>query len=159
MTSNLGSEFAFQPDKELKEKSYNEVVKRTFKPEFVNRIDDIIIFNPLSQDVLEGIVDKFIDLLAKRLEDRNIKLELTSAAKNRIIEEGSDITYGARPIKRYIQQNIETVLAYKIIEDSIDGNTTLTILINLLDFLLNNVAIIIANEEIITIMNSNVVGK
>ncbi len=127
MTSNLGSEFAFVENKNEKQKLYNEVVKRTFKPEFVNRIDDIIIFNPLSQSVLSGIVDKFISQLAQRLDDRNIKLELTDAAKNKIIEEGSDITYGARPIKRYIQQNIETVLAYKIIEDSIDGNTTLVI--------------------------------
>ncbi|MBR0230408.1 MAG: ATP-dependent Clp protease ATP-binding subunit, partial [Erysipelotrichaceae bacterium] len=127
MTSNLGSQYAFEPDKQKKEKLYMDLVKATFKPEFINRIDDIIVFNPLSNDVLGRIVDKFMGQLAKRLEDQNIRLEVTDRAKQQIIDEGSDISYGARPLKRYIQQNIETVLAYKILEDNIEGNTVLVI--------------------------------
>lgn len=127
MTSNLGSQYAFEPDKQKKEKLYMDLVKATFKPEFINRIDDIIVFNPLSNDVLGRIVDKFIGQLEKRLEDQNITLEVTDRAKQQIIDEGSDISYGARPLKRYIQQNIETVLAYKILEDNIEGNTVLVI--------------------------------
>ncbi|MBO4537507.1 MAG: type VI secretion system ATPase TssH, partial [Erysipelotrichaceae bacterium] len=75
--------------------------------------------------VLGGIVDKFIGLLAKRLEERNIRLVLTDRAKQEIISEGSDINYGARPLKRFIQQNVETKVAYKIVSEGIDGNTTL----------------------------------
>ncbi|MBQ6654183.1 MAG: AAA family ATPase [Erysipelotrichaceae bacterium] len=127
MTSNLGSEYAFEQDMEKKTKDYEQIVKATFKPEFVNRIDDIVIFNPLTNEVLGGIVDKFIGLLAKRLEERNIKLVLTDRAKQEIIDEGSDITYGARPLKRFIQQNVETKVAYKIVSEGIDGNTTLQV--------------------------------
>ena len=127
MTSNLGSEYAFEPDNEIKTKKYEQIVKATFKPEFVNRIDDIVIFNPLTNEVLGGIVDKFTNLLAKRLAEKNIKLEITPAAKQAIIDEGSDITYGARPLKRFIQQNIETLVAYKIVSEGIDGNTTLQV--------------------------------
>ncbi len=127
MTSNLASEYAFETDKTKKERAYNDAVRRTFKPEFVNRIDDIIIFNPLTEGVLNSIVDKFIGLLANRLADRNIKLELTEAAKQLIISEGADVTYGARPLRRYIQQNIETALAYKIVEEAIDKDTTLVV--------------------------------
>ena len=127
MTSNLGSQFAFEKDKERKRQAYMSVVKDSFKPEFVNRIDDIIIFNPLTEEVLDKIVDKFINQLRGRLASQNIDLELTAAAKNQIIQEGSDLDYGARPLKRFIQQNIETILAYKILEDNIAGNVTLVI--------------------------------
>ena len=127
MTSNLGSQYAFEKDPERKREAYMDIVKSSFKPEFVNRIDDIIIFNPLTDDVVGQIVDKFIGQLAGRLNDQNIALELTPYAKQKIIEEGSDIEYGARPLKRYIQQNIETAIAYKIIRDNVDGNTTLVV--------------------------------
>ena len=127
MTSNLGSEYAFEPDKEKKEREYMNLVKATFKPEFVNRIDDIVIFNPLTNDVMGKIVDKFMNQLANRLKEQNIDLEVTPTAKQHIIEDGSDVTYGARPLRRFIQQNIETLLAYKIIEENISGDTTLVI--------------------------------
>ncbi|MDO4378542.1 MAG: AAA family ATPase [Erysipelotrichia bacterium] len=127
MTSNLGSQYAFEKDPVKKEQEYNRIVKETFKPEFVNRIDDIIIFNPLNNEMLGGIVDKFIGLLAKRLAERNIKLEITAAAKQAVIDQGSDVVYGARPLKRFIQQNIETLVAYKIIEDAIDEDATLLV--------------------------------
>jgi ATP-dependent Clp protease ATP-binding subunit ClpB len=134
MTSNLGSRYAFEKDPERKRELYMDVVKQSFKPEFVNRIDDIIIFNPLTTDVVGQIADKFIGQLEARLKDQNISLEMTPAARNKIIEDGSDIEYGARPLKRYIQQNIETIIAYKIIADSIEGNTTLVIDYNGEDF-------------------------
>ena len=137
MTSNLGSRYAFEKDPDVKREKYMEVVKQSFKPEFVNRIDDIIIFNPLTQDVVGQITDKFIGQLADRLKDQNISLELTPAARNQIINDGSDIEYGARPLKRYIQQNIETILAYKIIKDNIEGNTTLVIDYNGTEFEVN----------------------
>ena len=137
MTSNLGSRYAFEKDPDVKRERYMEVVKQSFKPEFVNRIDDIIIFNPLTQDVVGQIADKFISQLADRLKDQNISLELTTAARNQIILDGSDIEYGARPLKRYIQQNIETILAYKIIKDNIEGNTTLVIDYNGTEFEVN----------------------
>ena len=127
MTSNLASEYAFEEDYDKKRKAYERAVKATFKPEFVNRIDDIIIFNPLTNEVLEGIVDKFISQLRVRLADKHIDLQLTERAKQSIIDNGSDVTFGARPLKRYIQQNIETALAYKIIEDSIEKDATLEI--------------------------------
>ncbi len=127
MTSNLGSEYAFEPDMQKKTEAYEKIVKATFKPEFVNRIDDIVIFNPLTTEVLGGIVDKFIGLLAKRLADKNIKLVLTDRARVQIIEQGSDITYGARPLKRFIQKQVETKVAYAIVSEGIDGNTTLQV--------------------------------
>ncbi|MBR2746167.1 MAG: AAA family ATPase [Erysipelotrichaceae bacterium] len=127
MTSNLGAQYAFEKDPERKRQAYMDIVKSSFKPEFVNRIDDIIIFNPLTEQVVGQIADKFIGQLAGRLNDQNIALEVTPYARKKIIAEGSDIEYGARPLKRYIQQNIETAIAYKIIKDSIDGNTTLVV--------------------------------
>ena len=127
MTSNLGSQYAFEPDHDRKYKQYMDLVKLTFKPEFINRIDDIIIFNPLTNDVMGKIVDKFMGQLEKRLNAQNIYLEVTPMAKQKIIDEGSDPAFGARPLKRYIQQNIETLLAYKIIEDNISTETTLVL--------------------------------
>ena len=116
-----------EQDEEKKEQEYNQVIKQTFKPEFINRIDDIIIFNPLNKSMLNGIVDKFLSLLQVRLQQRNINLQITDIAKEKIIEEGSDVNYGARPLKRFIQQNIETLVAYKIIQESISENASLQV--------------------------------
>ena len=85
MTSNLGSQYAFEQDEQKKEQEYNQVIKQTFKPEFINRIDDIIIFNPLNKSMLNGIVDKFLSLLQVRLQQRNINLQITDIAKEKII--------------------------------------------------------------------------
>ncbi len=127
MTSNLGSQYAFEENQDKKRNEYMALVKTSFKPEFVNRIDDIIIFNPLTDKVVGKIVDKFIGQLAARLQEQHIRIESSNAAKAKIIEEGSDVAYGARPLKRYIQQNIETLLAYKILEDNIITESTLII--------------------------------
>jgi ATP-dependent Clp protease ATP-binding subunit ClpB len=116
MTSNLGSHYAFETNLDLREDHYLEEVKRTFKPEFVNRIDEIIVFNALDKAVLSQIADKFIGELRTRLLQQNLSLELSTNAKNKIVTEGTDPEYGARPMKRYIQRNIETKIAKLIIE-------------------------------------------
>ena len=115
MTSNLASEFAFMDDKEEKQKRYQEAIKAAFKPEFINRIDEIIIFEPLNNEVIEGIANKFLTILKNRLQANDISLTLTKAAMARIVEEGFDPQYGARPMKRYIQKAVESKLAHFII--------------------------------------------
>ena len=117
MTSNLGSEFAFEEDEKKKEKEYENVIKNAFKPEFVNRIDEIIIFNKLNEKVIGDIALKFINNLKERLSSKNIELSLDKTALDTIIKEGYDETYGARPMKRYIQRNIESILSKYIIEN------------------------------------------
>ena len=127
MTSNLGSQFAFEPDAKKRQEEYLNEVHRFFKPEFINRIDDIVVFNSLNEKTLGMITDKFLDQLATRLAERNIKLVITNKAKKQIMAEGYDEAYGARPLKRYIQHNIETQVAYKIIENAIEENATITV--------------------------------
>ena len=117
MTSNLGSEFAFEEDQKKKEKAYEEVIKNAFKPEFVNRIDEIIIFNKLNDKVIADIALKFINNLKDRLSNKNIELNIDKSALDNIIKEGYDEIYGARPMKRYIQKNIESLLSRYIIEN------------------------------------------
>ena len=111
MTSNLGSEYAFEKDAEEKRKHYDDIVKATFKPEFVNRIDEIIIFNPLNRTVIKDIARKFINQLIDRLKESDIELNVSEQAMDKICEEGFDETYGARPMKRHIQREIESKLA------------------------------------------------
>ena len=117
MTSNLGSEFAFEPDQEKKRKEYGEVVKMTFKPEFINRIDEIIIFNPLDEKMIAKVADKFLNILKKRLSENDIELTVTDKAMKRIIELGFDETYGARPMKRHIQREVESLIAKFLLEN------------------------------------------
>ena len=101
-----------------------EEVKKFFKPEFVNRIDEIIVFNALNEDTLKQIADKFLHQLSDRLAEKDIKLEITDQAKSRIISCGADPAFGARPMKRHIQRTIETMIARKIIEDpNLAGHT------------------------------------
>lgn len=115
MTSNLGSEFAFEEDEDKKHKAYERVVKDTFKPEFVNRIDEIIIFNPLNEIVIKDIARKFINQLIKRMEDNDIELTISDEALEKVSKEGFDPQFGARPMKRHIQREIESKLARFII--------------------------------------------
>ena len=110
MTSNIGSEYLLSDDKNAYSQ-VEKILKSTFKPEFINRIDEIIYFNKLNGDVVEKIYDKFIGLLEKRLENANKKLVISLDAKKKIIEEGYDIEFGARPLRRYIQKNIESLIA------------------------------------------------
>ena len=115
MTSNLGSQYAFD-DAQTREENYMREVKRFFKPEFVNRIDEIIIFNALDKTMLEKIAHKFMGELQERLAQRDMKLTIAPDVYTVIASQGVDPIYGARPMKRYIQRNIETQIARKILE-------------------------------------------
>ena len=127
MTSNIGSEYLLNGvTKENEEKVENELKSR-FKPEFLNRIDDIIFFNPLTKDIIGKIVLKFINNLEARLSKLQIQLTLTNKAIDAIVDQGFDPIYGARPIKRFIQKEIETPLSRKIIAGEIETNSKVTI--------------------------------
>ena len=117
MTSNLGSEYLLSDD----ENRYKEValmLKQKFKPEFLNRIDEVIYFNKLNKETIVKIYDKFINELQTRLAHQNKSLFISEAAKRKIIEEGYNEIYGARPLKRYIEKHIENLVAYSILQDS-----------------------------------------
>ncbi|MEK7818081.1 MAG: AAA family ATPase, partial [Actinomycetota bacterium] len=126
MTSNIGSQFITEPgesEEEMRER-VSEAMKAHFKPEFLNRVDDIIIFHRLSQEQLRQIVDIQLRELAERLAERNIGIVLTDAAKNYLASEGYDPAYGARPLKRLIQKEIQDVLALKLLEaEFMEGQT------------------------------------
>ena len=118
MTSNLGSEYILENVENKEELVMNEL-KHTFKPEFINRIDEIIIFKSLDKKVVYEILDKIISDIEKRLDDKKITLKLTDKAKDFIINNSYDEKYGARPIKRFVSRNLETLLANEIINDNI----------------------------------------
>ena len=124
MTSNLGSEHILENDGTSK---VYEDLKRTFKPEFLNRIDEIIMFKPLSKDVVYSILDNIINNIQLRLSDKRIKIVLTNECKKHIVDNSYDTEYGARPIKRYVSRNIESLIANNIIEGNIKYNSTITI--------------------------------
>lgn len=127
MTSNIGSEYLLQGNNEQTRNEVREELKNHFKPEFLNRIDDIVFFNSLDSSMVNKIVKKFIDELASRLEKRGIKLSITDQAINKIAQESFDKVFGARPIKRYIQTNIENELAKEIIAGKIKDKDSLII--------------------------------
>ena len=127
MTSNIGSEYIL----ENKESTLVlEQLKQYFKPEFLNRIDEIIIFNSLSKDVVYNILDNIIFEIEDRLKDKNIKLNLTYKAKEFIINNAYDPNYGARPIRRYVQANVETLIAKNIIQGNINFGQIINIDVN-----------------------------
>ena len=126
MTSNLGCEYILEDNKDSKTLVMNQL-RQTFKPEFINRIDEIIIFKSLDKKVVYEILDKIIKDIEKRLVDKRLKLELTDKAKEFVINESYDERYGARPIKRFVARNIETLIAKNIILDKIKFNSTITI--------------------------------
>jgi ATP-dependent Clp protease ATP-binding subunit ClpB len=121
MTSNLGSQFIAQEStggQELSEGARREVMdalRAHFRPEFLNRIDEIIIFHPLSREHLKSIVEIQASALLRRLEDRKIHVELTDAARQQLVEEGYDPMYGARPLKRTIQRRVLDPLAMRVL--------------------------------------------
>ena len=126
MTSNLGSEYILNKDKE-KDTLINNELRHTFKPEFLNRIDEIIVFNSLTKEAIYKILDNLIKDIEDRLCDKQIKITLTPKAKDHIIESSYDESFGARPIKRYVVKNIESLIANNIIEDKLKFNSTITI--------------------------------
>ena len=135
MTSNLGSEYILENNIDSNTLVMNEL-KHAFKPEFINRIDEIIIFNSLTKGVIYNILDKVIAQVEQRLANKRIKIDLTEEAKQYIIESSYDIKYGARPIKRFVSRNIETLIANSIILDKIKFNSTITIDIKNDDFII-----------------------
>ena len=126
MTSNLGSEYILDNKDNANELVMQEL-RSTFKPEFINRIDEIIIFNSLTKDVVYDILNKIIKDIEYRLRDKNIKIDVTDKAKEFIVNASYDEKYGARPIKRYVQRNVETLIAEAIINDKISFGSTITI--------------------------------
>lgn len=129
MTSNIGSQLLLEglsSDGTIKEETRNLVLgmlKQTFRPEFLNRIDETILFKPLNKEDISGIVNLLIDDLQSRLDSKDLKLNITDRAKEYIIEHGYDQAYGARPLKRYLQSSVETLLAKALIENKIqDGD-------------------------------------
>lgn len=129
LTSNLGSEYILEGidksgeiSEEAKEK-VNELLKHTFRPEFLNRLDEIVFYKPLKKDEISKILDLLIKDLEKRLEDKNIMLELTDKAKEYLIENGYDQIYGARPLRRFVKKKLETLIAEKMLnQDIIPGS-------------------------------------
>ncbi|HIS87744.1 MAG TPA: AAA family ATPase [Candidatus Caccenecus avistercoris] len=126
MTSNLGSEYILDNEENSNSKVM-EALKRTFRPEFINRIDEIVIFKSLGKDVVYNILDKIIHETESRLKNINLHIELTKKAKDYIIDHSYEEAYGARPIKRYVTHNIETLIADKIVRDEIKYNETITV--------------------------------
>ena len=131
MTSNIGSGYLLENkssegiEDDIRENVMNEM-KLRFKPEFLNRVDDIIMFRPLSSEGIKKIIDIFLRDVENRLRERNITLEVTDKAKEILVEEGYDPVYGARPLKRYISNVLETEIAKKIIAGEIyDGSVAL----------------------------------
>lgn len=126
MTSNLGSHLIkeFSHDYERMQQEVRRLLEQSFRPEFFNRIDEVVIFRPLDKEVIKKIVDIQINLLKSRLEDKKINLQITERAKEVLAEKGFDPVYGARPLKRTIQQLIQNPLAFKILEgDFKEGET------------------------------------
>ncbi|MBQ1811364.1 MAG: AAA family ATPase [Erysipelotrichaceae bacterium] len=117
MTSNLGSEYAFEKDQDLKRKEYEDIIRMTFKPEFINRIDEIVIFNPLDAKMIVKVAEKFLNILKKRLAENDVELSVSDEAMKKIVECGFDETYGARPMKRHIQRSIESLVAKFLLEN------------------------------------------
>lgn len=137
MTSNLGSEYILDNEDNANELVMNEL-KNTFRPELINRIDEIIVFNSLKQDVIGEIVDKVIKELNDRLQQNYIRVEITNTVREKIIEEAYDPRYGARPIKRYITKNIENLIAHKLIDENMKVGTTLIVDIKDNEFIITN---------------------
>jgi ATP-dependent Clp protease ATP-binding subunit ClpB len=105
----------------------NKELRSTFKPEFLNRIDEILFFNSLGKDAVYKILDKIIGEMESRLKARNIKISLTDKAKEFVINNSYDENFGARPIKRYVSDNIETLIAMDLIEGKIGDNSNILI--------------------------------
>ena len=123
MTSNVGSEYILNNEPEKVEQELHKY----FKPEFINRIDEVIMFNKLTKEVLSSILDKLIKEIETRLKDLNLTITLTPAARNHFVENGYDEYYGARPLKRLVSRELETVLAKQLIENTVKPNAKLEV--------------------------------
>ena len=130
MTSNIGSSYLLEASEDINDEARDLVMnemKRRFKPEFLNRVDDIIMFKPLDKEGIKQIIDIFMKSLKNRLEEKDIEVEITDSAKEIIVKEGYDPIYGARPLKRYISNTLETIIAKKLIAGEIYNGCTIVI--------------------------------
>ena len=133
LTSNLGSDYildGIESNGEISEDAKQKVetlLKQSFRPEFLNRLDEIVFYKPLQKNEISKILELLIEDLEKRLEDKNIKLKLTQSAKDYLIDNGYSPIYGARPLKRFVQKKLETLIAKKILQEEILPNTNITI--------------------------------
>ena len=133
LTSNLGSQFlldGIDEDGEISEQArdqVSELLKRSFRPEFLNRLDEIVFYKPLTKDNITHIIDLLTDDLNRRLADKQLRVKLTEEAKRYIIDAAYDPIYGARPLRRYVQHTVETLIGRKIIADQVETNQTLTV--------------------------------
>jgi ATP-dependent Clp protease ATP-binding subunit ClpB len=132
MTSNLGSDVILEgieggEIKESARSAVSELLRRSFRPEFLNRLDEIIYFKPLTKENIMSIVELFLSSLEKRLEERRLFIRLTDRAKEHIVDASFDPVYGARPMKRYISSTVETLVAKKIIAEDLPPETVITV--------------------------------
>lgn len=123
MTSNVGSEYILNNEPEKVEQELHKY----FKPEFINRVDEVIMFNKLTKEVLSSILDKLIKEIETRLKELNLTITLTPAVRNHFVENGYDEYYGARPLKRLVSRELETVLAKQLIENTVKPNAKLEV--------------------------------
>ena len=133
LTSNLGSQYLLEginADGEISQEARDQVdqlLKRSFRPEFLNRLDEIVYYKPLTKENVTAIVDLLLDSLNHRLADKQLKVELTPAAKTYVIDNGYDPLYGARPLRRFLQHTVETLVSRKLIADEVLPDTTLVV--------------------------------
>ena len=133
LTSNLGSQYLLDgigPDGEISEEAraqVDQLLKRSFRPEFLNRLDEIVYYKPLTKENITAIVDLMLEKLNERLADRQLTVTLTDAAKDFVIEGGYDPQYGARPLRRFLQHTVETLVGRKLIADEVLPGTTLVV--------------------------------
>ena len=133
LTSNLGSSYLLDgigPDGTISDEAKEAVMaelRRAFRPEFLNRLDETILFRPLTRENLDGIIEIMIASLRSRLADKSLSLELTDAAKSLIIERGYDPLYGARPLRRVLQSSVETLLARTILSGELSEGSTIVV--------------------------------
>ena len=133
LTSNLGSPYlldGIEPDGSIRQEAQDAVMaelRSAFRPEFLNRLDEIILFKPLTKDNLTNIVDLLVESLRKRLADRDLDLVLTDEAKQLIIDRGYDPLYGARPLRRVLQSSVETLVARTILRGDLKAGSTITV--------------------------------
>ena len=133
LTSNLGSQFLLDgigTDGEISQEAREQVsdlLKRSFRPEFLNRLDEIVFYKPLTRENITHIIDLMVTDLNRRLEDKQLTVELTPAAKDHIIEAAYDPIYGARPLRRYLQHTVETLISRKIVSDQVEPGSRITV--------------------------------
>ena len=133
LTSNLGSQYLLDGiDKKgditaEAKNAVNDLLHHSFRPEFLNRLDEIVFYKPLTKDNITHIIDLLVAELNRRLEDKQLKVALTPAAKQHIIDSAYDPAFGARPLRRFVQHSVETLISRKIIADEVQGGDTLTV--------------------------------